>query len=93
MTAYFPVLLLPVCVNGRCHFDQPRAVFGSFQKVCRGRILGAVRRGVAKWLEQAAMDQRGNILRLAIEDPSRLLRIQSNGQLTEQGQKSYQAQS
>ncbi len=83
---FFPVLLLPVRVDRRCHLDQPRAVFGRFQKVCRGKILCAVGRGVAKRLEQAGIDQRGNVVRLAVQHPTGLLRREAEGQLTEQRQ-------
>ena len=78
------VLVLPVRVDCCCHLDQPSAVFGSFQKVCRGKILGAVRRGIAERLEQAGMNERRNVVRLAVQHPSRLLPRQSEGQLTEQ---------
>ena len=83
---FFGVLFLPVCVDGRCHFDQPRAIFGSFQKICRGKILGAVRRRIAEGLEQAGMDQRRNVVRLAVEHPARLLPRETEGQLAEQRQ-------
>ena len=82
-----PFMPLPVCVDGRCHLHQPGTVFGNFQKVCRGKIFGAVGRGVAKRLEQPGMNQRGNIVRLAVENPARLLRVEAEGQLTQERQK------
>jgi hypothetical protein len=80
------VLVLPVCVDCRCHLDQPSTVFGRFQKVCRGKILGAIRRRIAERLEQAGMNERRNVMRLAVQHPSRLLPRQTEGQLAEQRQ-------
>ena len=74
------VLVLPVCVDCRCHLDQPTAVFGSFQKVCRGKILGAVRRGIAERLEQAGMNERRNVMRLALRNTSRKQGLKPNSQ-------------
>jgi len=80
------VLVLPMCIDCRRHLDQPGAVFGSFQKVSRGKILGSIRRGIAERLEQPGMNERRNVVRLAVQHPARLLPRQAEGQLAEQRQ-------
>lgn len=74
-------------VDCGCHPDQPGSVFGNFQKVRRGKILGAIGRRVAQRLEHPGMNQRRDVVRLAIEHPARLFRREAEGQLTEQQQK------
>ena len=74
-------------VNGGCHPDQPGAVFGNFQKVRRGKILGTVRRRVAQRLEHPGMNQRRDVVRLAVQHPASLLRRQADGQLAQERQK------
>ena len=71
-------------IDRRCHPDQPSAVLGNFQKVRRGKILGTVRRRVAQRLEQPGMNQRRNVVRLAVEHPARLLCREADGQLPQQ---------
>ncbi len=65
-TSIFRILLLPVRVDCGCHPDQPGAVFGNFQKVRRGKVLGPVRRRVAQRLEHPGMNQCRTIVRLAV---------------------------
>lgn len=77
------VLFLPVLANGVCGFDQPTAVFGQFQHVRRGEILGGVLGRITERLEQPGIDQRGNVMRLAVEQPTGLLRREADGQLTQ----------
>jgi hypothetical protein len=85
--AHFPgVLPLPMCMDCHRHLHQPRPIFGRFQKVCRGKILGAVGRGVAKWLKQPGVNQRRNIMRLTVEHPPGLLGVEAHGQLSEKSQ-------
>jgi len=77
--AFFPILLLPMLVYGRRHLDEPRPVFGKFQNIRRGKILRAVWRWIAQWLEQPGMNQRRNIVRLAVQHPARLFRRETQG--------------
>ena len=85
---FFPsVLFLPVLANGVSDFDEPRAVFGNLQNVRRRKILGGILRRITQRLEQPRRDQRGNVMRLAVQDPRRLLRRQADGQLSQQRQK------
>ena len=60
------VLFLPVPTNGIADFDQPTMVFRHFQHVRRGKILGGIWRKITERLEQPGIDQRGNIVRLAV---------------------------
>ena len=79
MVFFAGVLLLPVLANGVADFDQPSAVFGQFQHVRRGEILGGVLGGIAKRLEQPGRDERRNVVRLAIEHPASLFRRETGG--------------
>jgi len=72
--------------NGVADFDQPSAVFRQFQHVRRGKILGGILGRIAQRLEQPGIDQRGDVVRLAVQHPARLLRRQAGGQLAEQRQ-------
>lgn len=67
-------------------FDQPSAVFRNLQNVGSRKILGAVLRGIAERLEQPRIDQRGNVMRLAVQHPACLFRRETGGQLAEQRQ-------
>ncbi len=80
------VLFLPVLANGIGDFDQPRAVFRNFQNIRRGEIFGAVLRRIAERLEQPRRDQRGNVVRLAVQHPARLFCREAGGQLSQQRQ-------
>ena len=80
------VLFLPVLANGVGDFDQPSAVFGRFQNVRRAKILGGILRRIAERLEQPRRDQRGNVMRLAVQHPARLLRREAGGQLSQERQ-------
>ena len=80
------VLVLPMLADGVGCFDEPSTVFGGFENVRRGEILGGVLGGIAERLEQAGVYQRRNIVRLAVQHPARLLRREAGGQLTEQRQ-------
>lgn len=73
-------------VYGGRHSGQPRAVFGRFQQNRRGKILRAIRGGIAEGFEKASMNQRRNVVRLAVQHPARLLRRQAGGQLAQQRQ-------
>ena len=86
MVFFAGVLFLPMLANGVGDFDQPRAVFGNLQNVRRRKILGAILRRVAKRLEQPRRDQRGDVVRLAVQQPARLLRREAGGQLPQEGQ-------
>ena len=84
MVFFAGVLLLPVLANGVADFDQPSAVFRNLQNVGSRKILGAVLRGVAERLEQPRRNQRGNVVRLAVEHPASLLRREADGQLAQE---------
>ena len=72
--SFLRVLFVPVLVDSVCHLDQPSAIFGKFQDVCRGKKLDAVGRRIAQRLEQTRADENRHIMRLAIQHPRRLLR-------------------
>lgn len=80
------VLFLPMLANGVADFDQPTTVFRHFQHVRRGKILGGIWGKITERLEQPGIDQRGNIVRLAVQHPARLLRRQAGGQLSQERQ-------
>ena len=61
------VLVLPMLADSVGDFDEPRAVFGGFENVSSGKKLGAVLRGIAERLEQPRGNQRGNVMRLAVQ--------------------------
>lgn len=86
MVLFAGVLVLPVLANGVADLDQPSAVFCQFQNVRRGKILAAIGRRIAQRLEQPGVDQRGDVVRLAVQHPARLLRREAGGQLAEQRQ-------
>ena len=86
-TVFLPTVLpLPMLANGVADLDQPRAVFGDFQHVSRGKILGAILREITEGLEQPGIDQRGDVMRLAVQHPARLLRGEAGGQLSQERQ-------
>ena len=78
--------MLPVLADGVGGFDEPSTVFGGFENVRRGEILGGVLGGIAERLEQPRSNQRGDVMRLAVQHPARLLRREAGRQLTEQRQ-------
>jgi hypothetical protein len=80
------VLVLPVLADGVGDFDKPSAVFGGFQNIGSRKKLCAVLRGIAERLEQPRGNQRGNVMRLAVQHPTGLLRRETEGQLAEQRQ-------
>lgn len=86
MVFFAGILVLPMLANGVADFDQPSTVFRQFQNVRRGKILAAIGRRIAQRLEQPGIEQRGDVMRLAVQHPARLLRREAGGQLTEQRQ-------
>ena len=80
------VLLLPVLANGVADFDQPIAIFRQVQNVRRGEILGGIWGRIAERFEHPGIDQRGNIVRLAVQHPARLFRRKAGGQLSQERQ-------
>ena len=78
------VLFLPVLADGIGDFDEPSAVFGDLQNIRRRKIFGAILNGGAEWFEQPGIDQRGNVMRLAVQHPGRLLRREAGRQLAKQ---------
>ena len=87
MVFFAGVLLLPVLANGVADFDQPSAVFRNLQNIRRRKILGGVLGGIAERLEQPRRNQGGDVVRLTVQHPARLLRRQADGQLSQQRQK------
>ena len=81
------ILMLPVLTNRVADFDQPTTVFRHFQHVRRGKILGGIWGKITERFEQSGIDQRGNIMRLAVQHPARLLRREAGGQLSQERQK------
>jgi hypothetical protein len=80
------ILLLPMLVDGAGHPRQPVPIFAGFQDISRGKKLDAISRRIAKWFQQLGRDERGNIMRLAVQHPRRLLRREAGGQLAQQHQ-------
>ena len=81
------IFLLPMLADGRAGAHQPFAVFDLFQQIRRGEILDAVGRWIAQRFQQPGRHQRREVMRLAIDDPRRLLRRQAGRQLAQQLQK------
>ncbi len=79
MVFFSSVLILPMLANGVADFDQPTPVFRHFQHVRRGEILRGIWGKIAERLEQPGIDQRGYIVRLAVQHPARLLRREAGG--------------
>jgi len=75
------VLVLPVLAYGVGYFDEPSSVFRNFQNIGSRKILYAVLGRVAERLEQPSVDQRGNVMRLTVQHPARLLRREPQRQL------------
>ena len=73
--------------DGRADAHQPVAVFDLFQQISRREILDAVGRRIAQRFQQPGRDQRRDVMRLAVDDPRRLLRRQAGWQLAQQHQK------
>lgn len=86
MVFFAGVLFLPVLANGVADFDQPSAVFRQFQNIRRSEILGGILGKITERLEQPRIYQRGNIVRLAVQHPARLLRREAGGQLPQERQ-------
>src|SRR5208337_5273552 len=80
------VLMLPMLADGGGCFDEPSTVFDRFENVRRGEILGGVLGGIAKRLEQPSSNQCGDVMRLAVQHPARLLRREAGGQLSQERQ-------
>ena len=68
------VLVLPMLADGVGRFDEPSTIFREFQNVRRGEILGGVLGRIAQRLEEPRGNQRGDVMRLAVQHPARLLR-------------------
>src|ERR1039457_2763245 len=73
------ILPLPVLIDGVRHLSQPGAILEQFQNIRRAEELDAIGRRVAERLEQPGGDERGNIVRLAVEHPAGLLRSEGGG--------------
>jgi len=86
MVFFAGVLFLPVLANGVADFDQPRAVFRQFQNIRRSEILGGILRRIAQRLEQPGMNQRRDVVRLAVQHPARLFRREAGRQLSQERQ-------
>ena len=86
MVFFAGVLFLPVLANSIADFDQPATVFRHFQHVRRSEILGGIWGGIAKRLEQSGVDQRRDVVRLAVQHPARLLCRETGGQLSQERQ-------
>ena len=67
-------------VNGSSHFYKPRTVFSRFQNIRCGKILGRILRRVAERLNEPGMNQRRDVMRLAVEHPPGLFGIETDGQ-------------
>ena len=73
--------------NSVGHLHQPGPVSAQLQDVGGGEELDPVKRRVAQRLKQPRGDQNGNVMRLAVQHPGRLLGRKANGQLPKQRQK------
>lgn len=72
--------------NGIRNLNQPGTVFCHFENVHRGEIFRRILGGIAKWLEKPGIDERRDVMRLAVQHPARLFRRQAGGQLPQQRQ-------
>src|ERR1035437_5651366 len=81
------IFVLPVLIQRIRDFCQPRPIFDLFQQFRRRKILDAMRWWIAQRLEQTRSHQDRHIMRLAVNDPRRLLRRQAGWQLVQQPQK------
>ena len=61
-------------IDGASDAHQPVAVFHEFQQISRREELDAIRRRIAEGFEQPGRDEDRDVMRLAVEHPSRLLR-------------------
>jgi len=77
----------PMLADGVRHLRKPCPVFAKFQQISRGKKLDTVRWRIAERLEQPRCDEDWHVMRLAVQDPRRLLCRQAGGQLAEQSQK------
>ena len=71
------ILLVPVLIDRICHFDQPRSVFDQFQQFRRSKKLDTILCRITQGFEQTRCNQNRHIMRLAIQNPRRLFRIQA----------------
>ena len=77
---------LPMLIQCIRDFGQPGAVIGQFNQFGCGEILHAAGRRITQRLEQPGIDQRWNVMRLAVDDPRRLLCRQTRRQPAQQPQ-------
>jgi hypothetical protein len=73
------VLVLPMLADRVDDFDESGMAFGGFENISGGEKFGAVLRGIAARLEQSSVDQRGNIMCLAVQYPAHLFRREAAG--------------
>jgi len=83
MTFLGCIPLSPVLIQRIRDFCQPRPVIDLFQLFRRGKILDAVRLRITQRLEQTSRHQNRHIMRLAIQHPRRLFRLQAGRQLVQ----------
>jgi hypothetical protein len=76
------ILVPPIIVDGVCHPPQPRLVLGKFKNILRGKILVAVGRRIAQWLQKSRCHQHRNVVWKAIQQPARLLRADPRRQMS-----------
>lgn len=75
--------MIAYCVG---HPDQPSPIFDGLQDIGCGEELYGVRLWAPQRFEQPRRNQNRDIMRLAVQNPSRLLRRQTARQLPEQHQ-------
>jgi len=75
------VLPLPVLIDGVRDLGKPRPILDQLQNIRRCEELDPISCRVAKRLEQPRRDENRNIVRLATENPGRLLRSQPGRRL------------
>lgn len=80
------ILLVPVLVYRIRHLGQPGPILAEFKKIRCTKEFDAVGRRIAQGLQQAGGDQHRNVVRLAIQHPSRLLDGQPGRQLLQERQ-------
>lgn len=68
-------------VDGDGYFHQPASVLGEFNDVGSCKKLDPIGRWIAQRFYEARGDQPWHIVRLAIQQPRRLLRGQTAGEL------------
>src|SRR5436309_755535 len=75
------VLPLPMLIDRIRNFHQPGSILDEFHQVSGGKEFNTIGWRISQGLKQTGTDKDRNIVRLTVQDPSRLLRCESRGKL------------